>query len=283
MINNTQAGLWLLTDMCLHVLALVLVKSIGADYPIMQSVFFRAVVGLVVLLPWIAKSPNSFVHIDNWRLQLARVILSTLALSCGFYAVTHLPLALFTAINYLRPAVLMIMATLLLREWIGPKRWLAAALGFIGVLVAVQPAQFSNGSGLWVLFLAILAGTSATIILRRLKGTPELVMMVFYTLGLAIVSSPFALYDWQSIKPEDWILLIAIGVFAQCAQFCFLRAHWSGDVGFLGPLSYLSLLISASAGFVFFDEVPTLALVIGAGIILMSAVLVNRHRQVPPP
>jgi len=263
--------------MCLHVLALVLVKSIGEDYPIMLIVFFRAVVGLVVLLPWIIQTPTSFAHIDNWSLQIARVFLSTLALSCGYYAVTNLPLALFTALNYLRPAVLMLLATFILREWINPKQWLAAALGFLGVLVAVQPVGLSNGSGLWALFLAIVAGTSATIILRKLKGTPEIVMMVFYTLGLAIVSSPFALVSLHNIKIEHLITLITIGVFAQCAQFCFLRAHWSGDVGFLGPLSYLSLLISGSAGYIFFNEVPTLALAIGAGIILFSAILVNRQ------
>ena len=278
MTNNTYAGMWLLADMCLHILSLALVKSLGADYPVSQIVFFRASIGLLLLLPWIITSKSNFSYTENLQLHLLRVLFSTVALSCGYFALTKIPLAMFTVLNYLRPAVLMVMATVLLGEWIGGRRWFAVALGFVGVLVAVRPESTPAETGLIALFIAIVAGSTATILLRQLKGTPKIVMMVFYTGGLTLCAAPFGLIHWVPIQRDDVLPLIAIGLFAQSAQYCFLRAHWLGDMGFLGPLSYLGLVLSATAGYIFFSETPTLALIIGAGIIILSATLLNRSQ-----
>jgi len=277
--HNMRAGAWLFTDMCLHIGALILVKSLGSSYPTIQIVFFRAATGLLVLLPWILASFNSFATIKHWRMHLARVVFSTLAISCGYYAVARMPFALFTALNYLRPAVLMIMAVLVLNEVISKRRWFAVALGFFGVLIAVQPGGYAFNIATVVLLIAVVAGSTATILLRRLKGTPEIVMMVFYTVGLLIFTAPFALTQWVPVASKDIVAVIAIGVLAQFAQLCFLKAHWLGDVGFLSPLSYCSLILSAGAGYILFNEIPSLALVVGAGFILISAVLVNRREH----
>ncbi|MBX2839153.1 MAG: DMT family transporter [Gammaproteobacteria bacterium] len=277
--RNGRAAVWLLTDMCLHIGALILVKTLGASYPTMQIVFIRAATGLLVLLPWMVISHRSFASISHWPLHIARIVFSSLAISCGYYAVARVPLALFTTLNYLRPAVLMLMAMLLLNEFIGKRRWFALTLGFIGVLIAVQPGDYSFNLATAVLLVAVIAGSTATILLRRLKGAPEIVMMVFYTAGLMVCTAPFAVAQWVPIANQDGLAILAIGVLAQCAQLCFLRAHWTGDVGFLSPLTYSSLILSAAAGYFVFDEIPTTALIIGAGFILLSAVLANRRER----
>lgn len=261
--------------MCLHTVALSLVKAMGADYPVMQMVFIRAIVGLVLLLPWLLRDYRSLQTLTHWPLHTARIFCSVLALSCGYYALARVPLALFSALNYLRPAVLMIMATLILGELVSRRRWLAAGLGFIGVLIALQPGRTPVGSGTLVLLIGIAFGTAATILLRRLKGSSEFVMMLLYTGGLALVSAPFAIVQWVPVTRVDIIALAGIGVFSQCAQYCFLKAHWLGDVGFLGPLTYLNLLLATLAGYLFFNEIPGTSLVIGAVIILISASLLR--------
>jgi len=173
----------------------------------------------------------------------------------------------------------MILATLFLGELVTRRRWFAVCLGFIGVLVALQPGQTQAGSGTIVLFVGIAFGTVATILLRRLKGASEINMMLLYTGGLALASAPIALYHWVPLTRVDVVALAGIGVFSQCAQYCFLKAHWLGDVGFLGPLTYLNLLLAALAGFVFFNEIPSVSLAIGAVIILMSASLLRDTRS----
>ena len=261
--------------MCLHTIALSLVKAMGSDYPVMQIVFIRALVGLIMLSPWLTSGYRSLQQLTHWQLHTARIVCSVLALSCGYYSLARVPLALFSALNYLRPAVLMILATLLLGELVTGRRWFAVGLGFIGVLVALQPGQTPVGSGTIVLLFGIAFGTVATILLRRLKGTSEITMMLLYTGGLALASAPVAVYHWEPLNRIDVVALAGIGVFSQCAQYCFLKAHWLGDVGFLGPLTYLNLLLAALAGFVFFNEIPSVSLTIGAVIILMSASLLK--------
>lgn len=261
--------------MCLHIVALSLVKATGSDYPVIQIVFIRAAVGLLLLIPWLVRESSSLGALPDWQLHTARVLCSVVALGCSYYALSRVPLALFSALNYLRPAILMIMATLLLGDLVSKRHWLAVGVGFIGVLIALQPGSTPVNSGTLVLFVAIFSGSAATILLRRLKGTPEIIMMLLYTGGLTLVAAPFALYHWVPVATGDIAALVCIGVFSQLAQYCFLRAHWSGDVGFLGPLSYLSLLLSVFAGFVFFDEIPTGSMAVGALIILLSAALLR--------
>ena len=75
-----------------------------------------------------------------------------------------------------------------------------------------------------------------------------------------------------------WPQLLLVGVFAQAAQACFLRAHYHGEAGVLGPLGYASLILSTAVGYLVFDEVPTLALMAGAILIVLAAFLATGPR-----
>jgi len=274
--ENLWGSGWLIADMALNIWALSIVKAFGADYPAIQIVLIRALVGLILLLPWLWRDRAAFVGIENLRLHLLRVVLSAVTLSASFFAIPRLSFALFTAINFTRPILLMILAALLLRERIGGWRWVAGGVGLVGAFIAAAPGSVAWNKGLASLCLAVLTGTLAIILTRRLKGTPAIVMMVFYTAGLGLVTAPFALATWQPVPQGDLLFLLAVGVFAQLAQFCFLKAHWLGDAGVLGPVSYVSLILSATAGYVFFAEIPTLNLVLGAALIILSCLWLAR-------
>lgn len=184
-----------------------------------------------------------------------------------------------TAISFTRPFLTMVLAVIFLNEVVARRRWMAAGVAFIGVLIAVQPGSVAFNWGLPAMGLAVLFGTSAVILTRRLAGTPVVVMMVFYTAGLAILTAPFALADWTPIAPGHLLPLLAVGVFSQSAQFCFLRAHNLAEAGFLSILGYLSLLLTAAVGYVVFGEVPTPALAIGAVLIVGAAVATTVQRR----
>lgn len=268
--DNLWASAWLIGDMSLNIWALSIVKAMGADYGAVQLVFLRSATGLILVGPWAWRQRKAFVSIDQLPLHALRIGLSVLTLAASFFAIARIPFALFTAVNFVRPILLMIMAALLLGERIARPRWIAAFLGLAGAFIAINPDATALNWGVLALLVAVTTGTLAVIITRQLKGTPTVVMMLFYTGGLALASAPFAAYSWHPVDASDWPLLLAIGLFAQAAQFCFLKAHWLGDAGVLGPVSYLSLVLSTAAGFVFFSEVPTLQLAIGALIILAA-------------
>ncbi len=274
--ENLRGSLWLIADFGLNIWALSIVKAMGADYPAVQLVFLRAAMGLAVMIPWAVRERAVFSSVDRLGLHALRVGLSSITLAASFFAIARVPFALFSAINFTRPILLMIMAALILGERIARPRWVAAVIGLVGAIVAMNPGAAPLNWGVAALILTVLAGTLAVILTRQLKGTPTVVMMLFYTAGLTLCTAPIALVGWQPVAPTDLPLLLSVGIFAQAAQFCFLKAHWLGDAGFLGPVSYSSLILSTAAGFFFFGEVPTMQLVAGACIILGAGYYISR-------
>ncbi len=270
--DNLKGGAWLIADMSLNIWALSIVKWLDADYPATQIVFVRACIGLVLILPLIWMWRMDFRKVENLSIHLLRVGLSVVTLTASFFAISRVPLALFTAVNFTRPIVTMAMAALILGETIGLRRWIAACVALLGVLLAANPWDVPWTIGLAALVLVVFTGSAATIATRRLRGAPPIVLMTFYTTGLAACSAPFAIDSWISVGPSHLIPLLAIGAFAQCAQLCFLRAHFHGEAGFLSVLSYVSLVLSASVGFVVFKEVPSLGFGAGAVLVVGAAI-----------
>ncbi len=273
--DNVRGGAWLIADMSLNIWALSIVKALGMDYAASQIVFLRAGVGLLMIAPFIWRDRSAFTRLQTPWLHLLRVFLSVVTLTASFFAIARVPLALFTAMNFTRPLVTMVMAALILHETIGPRRWAAALVALLGVLVAVGPGTAEWSAGLLALAVVILSGSGAVIVTRRLRNVPATVMMAFYTFGLAAFSAPFAWSGWVDIAPGHLPRLLLIGVFAQSAQFCFLRAHYHGEAGFLSVLSYLSLIVSVSVGALVFDEVPTPRFWAGAVLVVGASVWVT--------
>ena len=105
---------------------------------------------------------------------------------------------------------------------------------------------------------------------RALRQENTTVMMVFYTVGLAVITAVPAIWTWKPVAPLDWGPLLAIGLLAQMGQYCFLRAYRIADASVLAPVGYLSILFVTAVGYFLFDEVPETRVVLGIAIILVS-------------
>ena len=158
---ETGGGAWLIADMSLNIWALSIAKWLDAGYPATQVVFVRASVGLILILPLIWIRRADFRHIEDLRIHLFRVGLSAITLTASFFAISRVPLALFTAINFTRPIVTMIMAALILGETIGRRRWVAAGVAFLGVLLTANPRELPWTIGLAALTLVVFTGSAA--------------------------------------------------------------------------------------------------------------------------
>jgi len=279
--DNMRGAIWLITDMCFNIWALSIAKSLGVDLPSIQIVLVRAVVGLIVLLPFVAYQ-GGIVRLANPGLQVARTLLSTVAMTGNFFAVTKLPFALFTTVNFTRPLLMMTLAALILGEKSRPRQWIAGGVGLIGVAIAVNPNTLSAGalSGLAALFASVVTGTLGVIILRRLRNEDAMAQMIWQTAGLSLAAIIPAIYFWQA-HGAHWPVLLSIGVFSQLAQFCFMRAHYWAETGVLAPLAYSSLLLSGAVGYFVFHEVPTTGLYIGATLIIGAALMAGQRRKRP--
>ncbi|KFL29170.1 multidrug transporter [Devosia riboflavina] len=272
--THSRAGYaWLASDMILVTIMTVLVKLGGASYPAVQMVFIRSLIGLVSVLPLAWRHRRALRETNQWGRHAFRVLCNTLALNTNFAALTALPLALANAIGFMRPLVVLALATILLGERSGPWRWIGAAVGFLGVLVMVSPGEVTWNLGILAALGSVLFGSLATVQTRALAKENTTVLMVFYTVGLSVFTAVPAAFAWQPVAPTDWPLLLAIGVLAQIGQYCFLRAYQSTPANLLAPIGYLSIVLATAAGFLAFGEVPAPTTIIGTAIIIGALVL----------
>jgi len=278
---------WLMGDMVLVTVMTVLVKLGGADYPAVQMVFIRSLVGLVSVLPLAWRHRQALRQTRHWSRHAFRVFCNTAALNANFAALTALPLALANAIGFMRPLVVLALATFMLGERSGPWRWIGAGIGFAGVLLMVAPGEIAWNGGILAALAAVAFGSLATVQTRALKGESTTMLMVFYTVGLTLFTAIPAAIAWQPVAPSAWPLLLGIGILAQIGQYCYLRAYQATPANVLAPLGYLSIVLASIAGYLAFGEIPAWTTLAGIVIILSALALTarfdRRHssREVP--
>ncbi len=270
--TDTRAGIgWLLLDMTLVAGGMTaLVKAQGVTYPAFQLVFIRAMIGLMFILPLIWRHRGEMLRVKYpWR-NIFRICCNAIALTSNFIAITLLPLATVNAVGFSRPLVTMAMAVAFLGESVSRFRWTGACLAFVGVLVVIGPGGTEFGAGVIVVLVSVVFGAFAVIQTRALRQENTTVMMVFYTVGLAVITAVPAIWTWKPVASFDWVPLLGIGLLAQMGQYCFLRAYRIADASVLAPVSYLSILFVIAVGYFLFDEVPETRVVFGIVIILVS-------------
>ncbi|MCZ4073428.1 DMT family transporter [Agrobacterium sp. LMR679] len=269
---DARAGIgWLLMDMALVSGGMTaLVKAQGVTYPAFQLVFIRAMIGLLFILPLIWRHRMEMARVQYpWR-NIFRICCNAIALTSNFIAITLLPLATVNAVGFSRPLVTMAMAVAILGERVSRYRWAGACLAFVGVLIVIGPGGAAFNAGVLVVLVSVVFGALAVIQTRALRQENTTVMMVFYTVGLAVITAVPAIWTWKPVAPLDWGPLLAIGLLAQLGQYCFLRAYRIADASVLAPVGYLSILFVTAVGYFLFDEVPEARVVFGIVIILVS-------------
>jgi drug/metabolite transporter (DMT)-like permease len=264
---------WLLLDMALVTTMQAIVKAEGETYPAVQLVFLRSLVGFISVAPLVWRHRRKLTSLSNIRGHLVRVAFNSAALTLNFAAFAALPLALVTAIGFTRPLVLLVMAAIMLGERVSRTRFVFTALGFLGVIVMLQPDAIPWNMGILAAFGSVLFGSLAVVQTRRLAGESTVILMLFYTVGLTLLTLIPAAVVWVPIPWSEAPNIILVGVLAQLGQYCWLQAYQKQEARLLAPIGYLSILFSGFAGWLFFGEIPSVSLCIGAAIVVLTTVL----------
>ncbi len=207
----------------------------------------------------------------DMRLHLARTSFGWGGVTLMFAAVQFIPLSDATAITFLNPVFAMFLAIPMLGEKVGPWRWGAALLAFLGALVLIRPSPDSFEPGALVaLAAAVVMGTEITF-LKILSGRepPFQILLIYNALGLAIATVA-ALFVWQWPSPEQWLTLAGIGFLMAMAQSLYIQAMRRADASFAMPFSYATLIFATLYDFAVFHVVPDALSFAGAGIILLG-------------
>jgi drug/metabolite transporter (DMT)-like permease len=263
----------LLLDMTLVTTMQAIVKAEGETYPAVQLVFLRSLIGFISVAPLVWRHRAQLTNLTGLRSHLARIAFNSAALTCNFAAFAALPLVLVTAIGFTRPLVLLTMAAIMLGERVSRTRFVFAGGGFLGVMVMVQPDAIPWNMGLLAAFGSVVFGSLAVVQTRRLAHESTVVLMLFYTVGLTLLTSVPAAIVWVPIPWSEAPSIILVGILAQLGQYCWLQAYQKQEARLLAPIGYLSIIFSAAAGWLFFGEIPSRSLCIGAIIVVLTTML----------
>ncbi len=268
----------------LLMIMVALIKATSDEVPPGEAVFFRAFFAIPVILVWLTlrgELSNGLIT-RNPGSHILRGIIGTSAMGMTFAGLGLLPLPEVTAIGFATPIFTVILAALILGERIRVVRITAVLMGLIGVLIMLWPRlaggvslQDSATIGALLILCATLARAVVQILVRQMVRTEHTAAIVFYFSAIAAFLSLLTLpYGWVVPAPQTAALLVLAGILGGTAQILITSAYRFGPASMLAPYDYSSMLFAILIGFVWFNELPTLVMLIGAGLVIAGNILV---------
>jgi drug/metabolite transporter (DMT)-like permease len=252
-----------------------------AGLPAFQLAFMRYLAHFIISTLLVLRQGvnwSSF-QTDHLGLVMLRAFLLSSSTLFNFITLKYLSLTVTGSIMFSAPIIVCALSWPLLGERVGPWRWFAITLGFIGVLVVIRPfdADFH-----WIALLNVYNAFSLalySIITRKIAGVVAAETMQFY-MGIfgAVALFPFAMWVWTPpANGFEWTIMILLGVWGWAGHEIFSRAHSYAPANTLMPYTYSFLLYLALASYLVFNDVPDRWTLIGAGIIVFSGLIVWRR------
>lgn len=292
---NVRGALWLLVASGLFTGMVALIKLAGQTLHVTEILLFRQIVMMLLALPAVVGGFPGSLRSARPDYQVLRIIAAVSAMLLSFTAFIHLHLAEAITIGFARTFFITIFAILILQEVVGLRRWAAMVVGFVGVLVVVQPGVEAgmNVYGLMAIGGAACAGL-VMVIIRLMSRTDKPVTILSYqALGVGLLMVPPAIWFWKTPTLWELGLLAAIGAVGATAQMANIYAFRAGEASAIAPLDYTRLIWATGFGLVLFAEWPGVHVFLGAAIIIAAGLYTmyreqrlgakRATREVPPP
>ena len=249
----------------------VMGKWLVATYSVGEILLIRSVAALAVLAPLIWRTGlAAFRFAPHPWLQLARVVLGSVEVAFFYWAVVYLPLADVMTYYLAGPIYVAALAAPLLGERLDRRAVAAIALGFVGVLIALNPSASSLS---WPALIAV-AGSVAfaflMIVTRKLGGTNGVVLVTTQTVGALILGAVLTPFGSTVPTPRDFALMALLGVVALGAHACVNRALQLAPASVVTPYQYTLIVWAVVFGWLVFGDVPRPTVLIGAAVIVAA-------------
>ncbi len=258
----------------------MLVKYLGESIPNHHLVFYRNVLAALVLIPLLYKQGFHNIKTRHIGMHLIRSLCGVLAMYCFFYALANIELANAMLLKLTGPIFIPIIAILWIQEHVTTKTILGIAVGFVGVIIFLNPTAEIQFAALVGLAGGALAA-AAKVAIRKMSNTEPTTRIVFYFALFGAVFSSIPVLAGQAYVPtaKEWSLLLLLGVVGTCGQFCLTQAYRLAPASQVGPFTYSSLLWASIAGWFFWGELPTAQTIIGASLIIAAGIILIYRRN----
>ncbi|KZL17963.1 Riboflavin transporter [Pseudovibrio axinellae] len=281
MSNNMQGILWALLATALFAITAAMAKVAAAHYHVLQILFFRQCFVLASALPILGHTfPQGF-KTKHPLLHVFRLLGAFLALSSGIWAVALLPLTTATTLAFAQVFFVALLAAVFLEEKLTPARITGVLFGFLGVLVVMRPGMDGLSSVYTLVPVAGALGAAiAVICVRHLSQTETTAtLLVYQAVFVGLLAGIPLFWLWKTPDLQGFFLLTGMAIIATLGQWVGVKALRLGEASVVGTVEYMKLIYAALLGFVIFAETPDTFTLLGAALIMFSALYMMRQEQ----
>jgi drug/metabolite transporter (DMT)-like permease len=241
--------------------------------PAIEIILFRSVFSLV-LTYILLKKENVAVLGSNKKLLIIRGVAGSVGLMAFFYTLQNIPLASAVTLNYLAPVFTTILGIFIVKEKVQARQFLYFGVSFLGVIVIEGFDPRISTFDLSIALIASLAMGVAYNVIRKLKNTEHpLVIMFYFPLITIPIAAVATYYLWVLPTGWDWVILLAVGLLTQFAQYFMTLAYQNAQLSKVASLSYVGIIYALVFGFFVFGETYSLVVFLGMALVLLGVIL----------
>lgn len=295
--------LFLIAGVLIFSLQGIIVKTIAGKYAVLQIVIVRCIVALpcLLLIYRYSEGRRGMPRTTHYWLEFWRGFLLFIAFTTYYMGLAAIPLGDAAAIRFSAPIFVAFFSVIILGEFVGVHRWSAIIVGFLGVLLIVQPGTANFNFGSLCVLITTITYALAAIIARRLRHDDSGATMAYFStwvyLAAAIILAPimlgigaeegahpslnFLLRTWALPTAFDFAIICSLGVIWAVGMVCMTNAYILATSSVVAPFEYTTLPINVMWGYLLWNEIPTLTTWIGALIALgsMGYILYRTQRK----
>jgi drug/metabolite transporter (DMT)-like permease len=257
----------------------VITKQLASTLPPPEVAWMRYVTFALVIVPFVLiKGGPALLRSQRPSLQVLRGLGMVGSSLMFIQSLPYLPVADATAIFFVSPILIMALSVVVLGESVGWRRWTAAAIGFIGVMIVVRPGTGAFQSAALLPMIGASSWAVGAVVTRKIGGDHALTTLAYSALVGSIVLSALMPFYWEMPDPMEIGLGLCMGVLFAIGHWFIVLAYRHGNASLIAPFSYVQLIWAGSLGYLVFGTVPDSWTITGASIIALSG-LYTAYRE----
>ncbi|MEM9529727.1 MAG: DMT family transporter [Pseudomonadota bacterium] len=259
-----------------------LAKHLSETHSVIEIAFYRNVIAMIPFLAFaLAFRRQQILRIRSRPgLILTRGIMGSVSLVATMAAFSVMPMAETAVLLFSSSLFIPILGVMMLSEKVGPYRWIAVLVGFVGVAVMANPSGNVNTFGVSMALLAASFQALMSVMLRQLGGSerPETVTFYFFLIG-AVLTGLAVPFVAKPMLPGEWVWFVAIGAVGAIAQWCYSVGLKLTPAAVVAVLNYTTIIWATLAGWLIWNDWPTTLVLAGAAVVISANGLIVWREQ----
>ena len=277
MLKNNQFAIFLIIiSIIFGTLMGTFIKLAQEELNVFTTGFLRFFFGFLIITPYILKTKFEVFSTKNLKIHILRSALNLPAMLLGFAALAMLPLEKMTAIHFIVPIIVTILAVIFLKEKIYLYRSIALVMGFLGMLIILRPGIIDISIGIYMALISSLIWSVVIILTKKVsKDDSAITILSHQYVYMSLFSFPLVIYFWDQPSLKTIIFILCAAMSGTILHIALNHAYKLVDVTMTQPYSFLGLVVSSIIGYFVFSDKPDFYTWLGASVIFCGVLLIS--------